>query len=137
MHAFKLFSSCPATSSATPGRASKFAPTTPIGMRRADTSSPLSSVQRSISRSSGGSSASASSCSPSAGRRGVVERQPVERPRVELLLGSSHIGRIRGENRVLVPREQLGRPVQSGRDDLVGEARRSRTGRHRLELDEP
>ena len=51
--AFRLFSSWPATSSATFGRASKFAPTTPIGIRRSETTRPLASVRLPISRSSG------------------------------------------------------------------------------------
>ena len=58
----RLFSNCEAMSSATPGRASKFAPTTPIGIRRAVTVNPFSSVQLSITRSSGGSSATTASC---------------------------------------------------------------------------
>ena len=40
---FRLFSSCPATSTAAFGRASKLAPTTPIGMRRSETSRPFGS----------------------------------------------------------------------------------------------
>ena len=59
----RLFSSWPATSSATFGRASKFAPTVPIGIRRSLTRRPFSSVHEPISRSSGSISATASTCS--------------------------------------------------------------------------
>ena len=54
---FRLFSSWPATSSATFGRASKFAPTMPIGIRRSLTRRPFGSVHAAPSRSSGSSSA--------------------------------------------------------------------------------
>src|SRR5829696_1349001 len=78
--AFWLFSSWPATSTATFGRASKFAPTTPTGIRRSWTRRPFSSVQASISRSSGGSAARIRSWSPIAATRASSSRRRSSAP---------------------------------------------------------
>ena len=110
MHAFRLFRSCPATSSATPGRASKFAPTTPIGIRRAATVSPLSSVQLldlALERWQLGERAQ---LLDQAGDATLVERETIERAGVERAARRGHVGRIRGEDRIGASSEQLGRP---------------------------
>ena len=73
--AFRLFRSCPATSRATFGRASKFAPTVPIGIRRSCTTRPFARVREPISRSSGSSSAVASTWAASASRRAGSRRR--------------------------------------------------------------
>ena len=136
MHAFKLFRSCPATSSATPGRASKFAPTTPTGMRRADDRQPvverpaldLPFERRQLRE---GEQLLAQTGDPT-----LVERETVERPRIELVLGRSDIRRVRGEDRVLVRGEELGGPPQRSRDHIVGEVWSGRAGGRRLALDD-
>ena len=71
---FRLLRSCPATSSATLGRASKFAPTVPIGIRRSLTRKPFGSVQAAASRSSGSTSAVSTSWSASAATRASSSR---------------------------------------------------------------
>ena len=87
--ALRLLRSWPATSSATFGRASKFAPTAPIGIRRSLTCRPFGSVHEPASRSSGSTPAIASSCSARPSIAGVVEAQPVERPLVDAVLAAS------------------------------------------------
>ena len=74
---FRLLSSWPATSRATFGRASKFAPTTPIGIRRSLTRARSAASTLPISRSSGGISAT----SPRPGRRSASTRASSRRSR--------------------------------------------------------
>ena len=75
-----LFSTCDATSTATFGRASKFAPTTPIGTSRSETRRPFGSVHARTSRSIGASSAVASSPSAMASIRSSSSRSRSSAP---------------------------------------------------------
>ncbi len=116
---FRLFSSWPATSRATFGRASKFAPTVPIGIRRSLTWRPFGSVQESISRSSGAIAATASTCSRERLHPLVVEPEPVEHPLVQALGGLVVVGLVRGEDLGSSLAYESGGRLQSRCDRLV------------------
>ena len=128
---FRLFSSWPATSTATFGRASKFAPTTPIGIRRSETSSPFGSVQLATSRSSGGSSASSRSCASIAVRRPGSRRSrssaPSSSPRRR-----DEVVRVRGEHARVLRGEAFRGEGERSRDGLVRQQRHRRPRRRRL-----
>ena len=95
---FRLFSSWPATSRATFGLASKFAPTVPIGIRRSLTWSPFGSVHESISRSSGGDRRHRFDLLRERLHPLVVEPEPVEHPLVEAAGRCLVVGGIRSED---------------------------------------
>ena len=92
--ALPLFNTCDATSTATFGRASKFAPTTPTGIRRSETSSPVRQPPRLAPRAR--SAATPRRTQPVGDRLEppVVETQPVERAGVEPPLGRPDVGRV-------------------------------------------
>ena len=119
--AFRLFSSCPATSSATFGRASKFAPTTPIGMRRSVTTRPLSSVRLPISRSSGSQRRRRDHLALERVEPPVVEAEPVERALVEVPGRRLDVGVVGGEHLRAPLAQYHGRLRQRGRDRVVGQ----------------
>ena len=133
---FRLFSSWPATSTATFGRASKLAPTTPIGIRRSDTSRPFGSVQAAISRLERRQLPPARAAAPrsppgapsrgGAGRarlRRARPRRPRDRPRSP-----------RARTRAL-PDEPLRRQRERRGDSAVGEQRHRCPRGGRLALD--
>ena len=79
----RLLSSCPATSSATFGRASKFAPTVPIGMRRSLTQEPVRERPRARFALERLDARHRLELAGEALDAGIVETQPVERPVVD------------------------------------------------------
>ena len=134
---FRLFRSWPATSNATFGRASKFAPTTPIGIRRSEIWRPFSSVLDVISRSSGS--------IPRYGldllREGVdacaVEAQAVEHPLVEPASGGFDVGFVGREDLVRSRPNERRRLAQRSCDGLVAQLRNRTSRIEGLLLDKP
>ena len=135
---FRLFSSWPATSSATFGRASKFAPTVPIGMRRSLTRRPFGSVQAAdlaLERLDGGQSRDLlrEPVDPAA-RRAAAGRACPRRAS----LGGGDVRRVRLEDPRTPLANERGRPFERRRDRasfrcgaarLASSASRSRSSR--------
>ena len=132
---FRLLSSWPATSSATFGRASKFAPTVPIGMRRSLTRRPFGSVHESASRSSGGELSHDRDLTHETVDAVVVEAQPVERPLVEAAGRGLVVGRIRGEDLLAPFADESGCNRERVGDGVVTKGRKRGVRGGRLGLD--
>jgi hypothetical protein len=134
--ALRLFSSCAATSTATFGRASKFAPTTPIGIRRSETfeavrqppAVDLALERRQLRHHE---HLLAHRLEP-----GLVEVQPVEGAGVEHVLGGCRVGPVGGENDLAPLGEQLRRTPERARDAVVGQPCERGRRRPGLALDE-
>ncbi len=133
--ALRLLRSCPATSTATFGRASKLAPTAPIGMRRVSTCRPFSSVHASSVRPRGKLGEPGELLREGRDAR-RVETQAVERARVERALRRGDVRGVRLEDRLAACLDELGRAAQRLGDRAVGEGahRRMRSGCLRLHL---
>jgi hypothetical protein len=126
--------SWPATSRATFGLASKFAPTVPIGMRRSLISSPFASVHASIAleRLDRGHGLDLLGERLDARR---AQAQAVERPLVEPSRGRLAVGLVGGEDGRTALAHERGGLSERGGDGLVGQRGRGAVGLDRLLLD--
>ena len=132
----RLLSSWHATSRATFGLASKFAPTVPIGIRRSLTSSPLGSVHDAISRSSGGMAAIAATWSASASTLRPSRRRRSRVPSSSRPVASSTSASLAARSSRRRSRTSADAVVSACVDGLVAQVRRGETRLRRLPPDE-